>query len=160
MSSLPPDENKNLKKQYPESFGEIMKTMGDFFNEKPIRGFLQSIDDLFKTPFPSGQSFHVETSESKDEYIISAELPGIKKDQIHLNVVGNFITISIENQMVETEEDDRSQVFRRKLTRHQSSRTISLPQPINEKRIKASYRDGLLKIRIPIEKGNIITLED
>ena len=36
--------------------------------------------------------------------------------------------------------------------RQKSSRTISLPHTINEKKVKASYRDGLLKIRIPQEK--------
>lgn len=160
MSALPPDQNKNLKKQNSEPFGELMKTMNDFFNEKPIRGFLQSIDEFFKTPFPLQAAFPVETMETKDEYIVSAELPGVKKEQIRLNIVGNYITISIENNVIETQEDDHNQIYRRKFSRQQTSRTISLPQPINEKKIKASYRDGLLQIRIPLEKGKTIQLED
>jgi HSP20 family protein len=160
MMSMPPNDKNNLKNKKNEPFGELLKSMNDFFNEKPIRGFLQSMDEFFNTPFPPVSAFHVETVETGNEYIISAELPGVKKEQIHLNIIGNQITISVENNVLETEEDDKNQIFRRKFSRLQSSRTISLPQPINEEKIKASYRDGLLQIRIPQVKGKIIQLED
>ncbi|HEY2420409.1 MAG TPA: Hsp20/alpha crystallin family protein [Neobacillus sp.] len=160
MSSISPNDKNNLNKKKTEPFGELMKSMNDFFNEKPIRGFLQTIDEFFKTPFPPVSAFHVETVEKENEYIISAELPGVKKEQIHLNISGNYITISIENNVVEMEEDDKNQLFQRKFSRQQVSRTISLPQPINENMIKASYRDGLLQIRIPQEKGKTILLDD
>jgi HSP20 family protein len=162
MSSLTPDNqnNKNNKNNKPEPFGELMKSMNSLFNEMPIRGFLQSIDEFFKSPFPPVSSFPVETTEKGNEYLISAELPGVKKEQIHLNVAGNYLTITVENNVLETEEDDKNQIFTRRFSKQQSSRTISLPQPINEKKIKASYRDGLLQIRIPQEKGKIIPLDD
>jgi HSP20 family protein len=160
MMSMPPNDKNSLKNKKNEPFGELLKSMNDFFNEKPIRGFLQSMDEFFNTPFPPVSAFHVETVETGNEYIISAELPGVKKEQIHLNIIGNQITISVENNVLETEEDDKNQIFRRKFSRLQSSRTISLPQPINEEKIKASYRDGLLQIRIPQVKGKIIQLED
>lgn len=159
-SKLPNDKNDNNKKPVPEPFREIVKTMNDFFTEKPIRGFLQSIDEFFKHPFPSGAGFHVETIESGNEYIITAELPGVKREQIHLNMTGNYLTISVENNQIETHEDEQNHIYSRKLMREQSSRTISLPNPINEKKVKASYRDGLLQVRIPQEKGIIIEIED
>lgn len=160
MTSMLPSDKNNPKKPKPEHFGELMKSMNEFFNEKPIRGFLQSIDEFFKSPFPPVSPFQVETVETKGEYIISVELPGVKKEQIHLNINGNYITISVENKVLETEEDDKNQIYRSKFSRLQSSRTVTLPQPINEKNIKASYSDGLLQIRIPQEKGKIIELED
>lgn len=160
MTSIPPNDNQKSKNKRPEPFGELMRSMNDFFNEKPVRGFLQSIDEFFKTPFPPVSAFQVDTVETGDEFIVSAELPGVKKEQIHLNIVGNYLTISIENNVVETEEDETQGSYRRRFSRAQSSRTISLPQAINDKKIKASYRDGLLQIRIPQEKGKIIQLED
>jgi HSP20 family protein len=160
MSSMLPSDNNNDKKTKSEPFGELMKSMNDFFKEKPVKGFLRSIDDFFKSPFPSGSSLHVDTIETGGEYIISAELPGVKKEQIHLNFTENYLTISIENNEGETEEDEHNGVFRSKSIRQQSSRTISFPQTINEKKVKASYRDGLLKIRVPQEKGKVIEIED
>lgn len=160
MSSNLPGDKNNSKKPIPEPFSDFMRSMNDFFNEKPIRGFLQSIDDFFKTPFPFDAGFPVETSETANEYIVTAELAGVKREQIHLNITGNYLTISVENRELETAENENSQVYRRRFVRQQSSRTISLPHAINEKRIRASYRDGLLQIRIPREQGKIIEIED
>lgn len=160
MSSMLPDDHNNGKKPFPEPFRDLFKSMNDFFAEKPVRGFLQSIDDFFKTPFPVGSGFHVETVETGNEYLITAELPGVKKDQIHLNITGNYLTITVENKELETEEDDINKTYRQKFTQQQSSRTISLPHVINEKMVKASYRDGLLQIKIPQEKGKAINIED
>ncbi|MEH6908453.1 MULTISPECIES: Hsp20/alpha crystallin family protein [Neobacillus] len=160
MSSKVPSDKNDSKKQKSESFGELIRIMNDFFNERPIKGFLQSIDDFFKSPFPPGANFHVDTIEADNEYIISAELPGVKREQIHLNISGNYLTISVENRELETSEDEQNQIFRRKYLQQKSSRTISLPHTIIEKNVKASYRDGLLKVRIPQEKGNMIEIED
>ncbi|WHY84407.1 Hsp20/alpha crystallin family protein [Neobacillus novalis] len=160
MSSMPPNEKNNPKKPLPEPFRDLVKSMNDFFTDKPVRGFLQSIDDFFNTPFPAAAGFPVNSVETGKEHIITAELPGVKREQIHLNITGNYLTISVENNELETEEDDHNQVYRRKFMRQQSSRTISLPHAINEKKVKASYRDGLLQIRIPQEKGKIIEIEE
>ncbi|WP_312472890.1 Hsp20/alpha crystallin family protein [Neobacillus sp.] len=160
MSSMPPNEKNNPKKPIPEPFRDLVRSMNDFFTEKPVRGFLQSIDDFFKTPFPVAAGFHVETAETGKEHIITAELPGVKREQIHLNITGNYLTISVENNEMETVEDDQTQVYRRKFIRQQSARTVALPHAINEKQVKASYRDGLLQIRIPQEKGKVIEIDD
>ncbi|MEW9049869.1 MAG: Hsp20/alpha crystallin family protein [Neobacillus sp.] len=159
MSSMLPGDQNNQKKNKPEPFGEILRSMNEFFHEKPIKGFLQTIDEFFKSPFPNG-TLPVETRQTADEFIITAQLPGIKREQIRLNILRNYITISVENNEIETAEDKYSQVFQQKISRQQLSRTISLPQPIIENKVKASYRDGLLQIHIPREKGKTITIED
>lgn len=160
MSSNLPGDKNHSKKPLPEPFSDLMRSMNDFFNEKPIRGFLQSIDDFFKTPFPFDAGFPVETVETVNEYIVTAELAGVKREQIHLNITGNYLTISVENREIETAENENNQVYRRRFVRQQSSRTISLPPAINESKIKASYRDGLLQVRIPREKGKMIEIEE
>lgn len=160
MSSMLPSDKNNLKKSKTDPFGELMKSVNEFFNEKPVRGFLQTIDDFFKHPIPLASTFLVETIETDNEYVVSAELPGVKRNQIHINTFGNYLTISIENNELISNEDEKNQVYRRQQFFQKASRTITLPQSINEKRIKASYRDGLLQIRIPREKGKIIEIED
>lgn len=159
MSSHPSEQNQN-KKGAPEPFGEVMKSMNHFFQEPPIRGFLQSIDDFFNTPFPLSSGFHVELAETNKEFLITAQLPGIKKEQIQINVQGQQLTIAIENHRIDLEEDEKNQVIQRKQLQQHSSRTIFLPQPINEKKIAAVYRDGVLQIRIPQEKGKIIDISE
>jgi HSP20 family protein len=156
---LMPDKN-NQNKSKNEPFGELVKSMNSFFHEKPIRGFLQSIDDFFKSPFPPNGSFQIETLETNKEIILSAELPGIKKEQIHLDILGNQLTISVENKEDNIKEDEINQLYRRRYFQQHMSRTITLPKPINEKMVKAQYRDGLLQIHIPQQKGKTIKIDE
>lgn len=158
-SNLPSDKNSS-NKPVTDPFRDLMKTMNHFLNEKPLRGLLQSIDEFFKTPFPFDPGFQVETRETANEFLVTAQLPGIKKEQIHLNISGNYLTITVENKEMETTEDKRNHLSQQKFVRHNASRTIALPQEINDKNIKASYQDGLLQIRIPREKGKIIEIDD
>jgi HSP20 family protein len=160
MSSNLPSDKNSPKKSVPEPFGDLMRSMNEFFNEKPIKGFLHSIDEFFKTPFPFQAGFQVNLDEKDKEYLVSAELPGVKKEQIRLNVTGNYLTISVENSELETAEDERNRSYQRRYVRSQSSKTVALPHSINEKAIKATYRDGLLQVRIPRETGKIINIED
>jgi len=158
MSSQQQEESQKGKKIKSEPFGELMKTMNDFFQEKPVKGFLQTIDDFFRNPFPVAP-FHVETRETDKEMIITAELPGVKKEQIHIDLKGNYLNIAVQQNDLLTEEDEPKQVYRKRQFLQHTSRTIALPRPVNEKFVKAAYSDGLLEIRIPHEKGKIIEVE-
>lgn len=159
MSSMVPGDSNTPKKEKPETFKDFLRSMNDFFQEKPVKGLLQSMDEFFNTPFPGG-GFHVEKRDNGEEYIILAELPGIKREQIQLKAVNNYLTITVENKELATKEDQTNHTFHRRVSQQRSSRTISFPHPIHEKTIKASYRDGLLEIRLPQEKAKIIQIED
>src|SRR5690606_28995363 len=111
-----------------------------------------------KNPFPFASSFHVDVIETEKEHIITAELPGINKEQIHLDVLDNYVTISVKSSEQLTEEDENRQIIRRQQSMQKSIRTIPLPQPINEKKVKASYQNGLLKIRVPKQEGKRILI--
>lgn len=145
--------NKPNRKDRPEPFGEIAKAMNDFFHERPVRGFLQSIDEFFNLPFAT---FPVSVKSYDREHHIVAELPGVKKEQISIDVLNNTLTISVKNGEVIIEEDEVHKVYSRQNKMQQMSRTIALPQPINEKKVKASYNDGLLTIIVPKLPGKKI----
>jgi HSP20 family protein len=151
-NNLPNRPNRN-RNERPEPFGEIAKAMNDFFQERPVRGFLQSIDEFFHLPLAT---FPVSVKSYDREHHIVAELPGIKKDQISIDVLNNSLTITVKNNEVIIEENDTHKVYSRKNKMQQMSRTITLPQPINEKKVKASYNDGLLTIIVPKQPGKKI----
>lgn len=159
MSSMPPSDENNDKKNKPEPFRDFFRNVNDIIHEKPVKGFLQSIDEFFNNSFPSG-AFPVEVREKEDVYIITAELPGVKKEQIHLNILPNHLSISIENKEMETKEDLNNHIFQKRISQQKYSRNISLPISINENMVKATYRDGLLTINIPQVKGKTINIED
>ncbi|MFP7297882.1 Hsp20/alpha crystallin family protein [Neobacillus niacini] len=159
MSSMPPSDQNNNKKIKPEQFRDFFRTMNDLVHEKPVKGFLQSIDEFFSSPFPGG-AFPIQVRETEDKYIVTAELPGVKKEQIRLNILPNQLTISIENNESETKEDLNNHIFQKRVSHGRLSRTISLPVVVNEKMVKASYRDGLLTVTIPLVRGKTIDIED
>lgn len=152
------NEQQLPQKNNSDPFRELMFSMNSFFNEKPIKGFLQQVDEFFQSPFPPS-TIPLNVNETDKGHIITAKLPGIKKEQIHLEVAGNYLTISIRHMEIISEEDEKKQAFQKKQTYQQSSRTISLPHLINEKTVKASYQNGLLEVFVPKQKGRTITID-
>lgn len=143
-----PKKDPIQKKQVQEPFGELVKSVNSFFNQRPVRRIMDSIDEFFAHPFPF-QSIPVKMRDSGNETILSAELPGVKRDQIELEVHGAYLTITVHHseQMEEVNENQRyyykQQAFQKK------SRTVSLPYPLKERDIKAKLQDGILEIRFP-----------
>lgn len=142
----------------PELFDNSFKSVKRFLHDAPVRGFLESIDDFFRQPLFPQTTFHVEVREQGDKHIVTAELPGFNKEQIGIDILGDTLSITVKKQDIFTEEDDRNKVYRRSESLQRSSRTISFPHPIDEKRVKASYRNGLLKISVPKVKGKTIDI--
>lgn len=154
---MPKDFHNDSSKK--KGFGELMNSMNDFFLERPMKGMLQSIDEFFASSSNPFESFPVELTETNDYYIVTAELPGVKKEQIQLEVFPQFITISLMNKEIYSEEDDKNQTIRRKQSMRRSTRTVPFPRSVNEKNVKASYADGLLTVKVGKESGKRITIE-
>jgi len=160
---MPDEEKKKSNKEksgalQPEHFDLVVRSVNDFFHYPPVRGFLQTIDEFFNQPFPR-TAFHIDLKETVDEYIITAELPGVDKEQIQIGIFSNRAVISIENREELTETDEAAGNFRRRLTKKLDSRSISFPKPIIEHKAKASCRDGLLTIRLPKDKGKQLKID-
>ncbi|MBM4760901.1 Hsp20/alpha crystallin family protein [Bacillus sp. B15-48] len=138
-------------------FEDLFRTVNHFMQEPPVRGFLQHMDEFFKQPFPH-VSFPIDVKDTGDRQIVTAQLPGVKKEQIAIDILGNHLTISVKQQDILTEEDDNNQIYRRSESIQRSSRTITFSHPIDESKVKASYQNGLLKITIPKQPGKKIEI--
>jgi HSP20 family protein len=89
----------------------------------------------------------VDIYETKDSVIIDAELPGMKQSDIEVNVSENMLTIKGEKkQEKETKEENFYRVER---IYGMFSRTFTLPVGVHADKIKATYKDGVLKITLP-----------
>lgn len=87
-------------------------------------------------------SFPIDVADRGDEYFVSAELPGFRKQQLHLAVRGNRLRIAAEDDEEEPGTD------RRRPKRGTVRRVVHLPEKIDEKRVSASYDDGILWITL------------
>lgn len=102
----------------------------------------------------------VEVIQNKDNYKVKVQLPGIKKDNIEVEVDNDFMTICAETH----EEKEEKKEEEHNLRYHTSEfrygkyqRTISFDQPIKAEDATAEYKDGILTIIVP--KQNIETKE-
>jgi len=89
----------------------------------------------------------VDITESDDQYVIKAEVPGVKKGDLTLEVREGVLTLRGEKKEEREEGKDKGRRLERVFGAF--SRSFSLPSDANTDRIEASFSDGVLKISIP-----------
>ncbi|HKW93204.1 MAG TPA: Hsp20/alpha crystallin family protein [Methylomirabilota bacterium] len=89
----------------------------------------------------------VDVYETKNEVVVSAELPGLREKDIRVSVTGDLLTIQGERQG-NTEAEDGGH-YRRERWFGKFERTFSLPVPVETNQVKATYRDGVLTVKLP-----------
>ena len=89
----------------------------------------------------------VEISETNEKFIVKAEVPGIDRKDIKINVEDHVLSLSGENKQEKKEEDEK---FTR-VERYYGTfcRSFSLPENVDEEKIDAAFKDGLLTLSIP-----------
>jgi HSP20 family protein len=92
----------------------------------------------------------VEAFRRGDKLVVRADLPGLKKDDVNVEIDDGLLTISGERR--EEREDDRGDYYRSERTYGQFYRAIPLPEGINENQCDASFNDGVLEITFPAPK--------
>lgn len=90
----------------------------------------------------------LEVSDSGKEYIVRAEIPGVKKEDIHVSIDGKLVTISAEIKH-EMEASESTRVLRSERRYGKTMRTFSLDSEVIEDKAKATYSDGVLELKLP-----------
>ena len=112
-----------------------------------FRGFFVRPVDFKGPPAPT-PSIKMDVQEQGDSYLVHAELPGVKKEDIHVVVEGNLVSISAEvKQEKETREGDR--VLRSERYFGKVSRSFQLEQDLDDTLASAKFNDGVLELTLP-----------
>jgi HSP20 family protein len=94
----------------------------------------------------------VDIEESQDEVLVRAEVPGMTKDDIKVSVVGNILTLSGERKY---QSEEKGRTFHRMERAYgKFYRSITLPTEVDNARVKAQYKDGVLTIALPKSENN------
>ncbi len=125
-----------------QDLDELTNRLGRVFNDR-----LWSGGDASSTPGTWIPPMNVE--ETRDEVILTAELPGMSHEDVELEVENNVLTISGEKQSVqrEGEEERRYHMWERRYGRFE--RSFTLPRSVNVDDIKANFRNGVLEVHMP-----------
>lgn len=95
----------------------------------------------------------MDVKEADGQYLIKAEIPGVKKDDIHVTVEGNRVSISAEVKQ-EKEEKEGERVIRSERSYGMASRSFSLADEVDQSKVQAKYADGVLELTLPKKPGS------
>lgn len=98
--------------------------------------------------------FKTDITENEKEYVLEAELPGFKKEDIKVDIDNNYLTVSAERKNSNDEKDKKGNVIRRERSYGSFSRSFDITG-VKTDGITAEYSDGILKLTLP-KKEEII----
>ncbi len=93
-------------------------------------------------PFPD-----VDLYEQDNTVVVKAEIPGVKKEELSVDITEDSVTISGEKKQEEKVED--KDYYRHECSYGSFTRTVAIPPGVDSGRAKASFRDGVLEVKIP-----------
>ena len=108
--------------------------------------FYDLADDLFKGV--AAPRLKVDVAEKNGAYTVTAELPGVKKDDIQITIDGPQLTLAAEVKR-EKETTDDEHVLHTERVFGRVSRSFTLPQELDEAKAEAKFRDGVLELTLP-----------
>ena len=125
-----------------DSYPAFSNLFGDFF-DKAFSDWNSTNFSLTNTTLPA-----VNIQESKDDFLVSMAVPGMRKKDFKLDLNDNVLTISSERK--EEKKEDEDNFTRREYSYQSFSRSFTLPKNVvNDEKISAKYENGELKILIP-----------
>ena len=116
------------------------------FQRSPWAGFETEIDRLFESALgdfarPTGARFPVDLYEDKDNAYVRAELPGLKRDDINVELADGVLTIAASRKTpVENNQGEESFSF---------SRTVTIADDVQTDKVNATYENGVLTVTLP-----------
>ena len=92
----------------------------------------------------------VDVAETDTEIVVTADLPGFETEEITISLSGRDLTVEADHEETIEERDDARYV-RRERTHRELSRTVRLPDAVDEDAATAEYRNGVLTVTLPRE---------
>jgi HSP20 family protein len=117
-----------------------------------FRGFFVRPVDFNGTP-QQAPTIKMDVKEQGDNYLVHAELAGVKKEDIHVIVDGSQVSISAELRQ-EKENRDGDRILRSERYFGKISRSFQLGHEIDESRASAKFNDGILELSLPKRAGS------
>ncbi len=90
----------------------------------------------------------MDVTEDENAYTVTADLPGVKKEDINVSIDGNQVSIAAEVKK-EHDEKDGAKILRSERHYGKFSRHFTLLQEVDESGAQAKYADGVLELKLP-----------
>ncbi len=158
------EEQKGLLRRTPgglTSFEDMERWFDDMFTRRWMRPFRWGFPEFSEIPSPfEGRHPKVDVIDRENEILVRAELPGVSKEDLDVSMAENSLTIRATTGYEKKEEE--GEYYRREMSRGEFQRTLAIPDNINEEAIEATFKDGILELKLPkaeVSKRRTITVE-
>ena len=131
----------------PTVFGENLMDVFDDFDRNFFRGFGNVDRALYGKH--AQHMMKTDVKETDEGYEVDVDLPGFKKDEIHLELNNGYLTISTEKSLEKTNESKKGKMLRQERYSGVMQRSFFVGEHMTEEDIKASYESGVLHIIVP-----------
>jgi HSP20 family protein len=140
------------RRRNPSELAALRSSMDDWFDGF-FRGLDRPLSFLGQRAWPA-----IDVAEKEDVILVRAEVPGMKPEEIDISVYGNTLTISGEKK--EAKEDQNDGFYHVESTYGSFHREVALPTDVDEKKIEAVYKDGVLSVTLPkAEKSKAVKVQ-
>lgn len=123
-------------------FDDFFRDVAPGFYVKPLHG----------DPLPSPGQIKMDVKENGDAYTVSAEIPGVRKEDIHVTIEGGMVMVRAEVKQEDTQTQE-DKLLRSERYFGSVSRGIQLPQDVDQSQAKAKYDNGVLTLTLPKKLG-------
>ena len=135
MLSITPFVKNSMQRRNGEGFEDFYNMLDDFFNNSWIdnRSQMRSV-------------FKMDVKDEENAFVVEAEMPGIKKEEIKIDYIDNQLIISVESQ--QEQNNDQNNYIHRERRYASQKRSIQL-RDVDSSQIDARLEEGILKIVLP-----------
>ena len=120
----------------------------DFDDEDPMNDFFGNLGRNMFRSMPSMNNMRTDVTDDGKAFHVTAELPGFKKNNIHLDYRNNTLRIAAKHNLNKEAKNEKGHVIRRERSNSNVERAFRLPD-VDFSKITASYDGGLLKVSLP-----------
>ena len=145
-------KRREMTEAVPRRDIDVFDDMDRMFDSLFHRGWLRPFRDVWPEWNFLGHRLetvtpHVDLVEHDEEILIRAEVPGVEKKDLKLDLSGDLLTIRGERR--KEEKSEKGEVYREEIEHGTFSRTIRLPQSVDVEKAVAEFKDGMLEVRLP-----------
>ena len=136
-----------MSKYLPTVFGENLMDVFDDFDRDFFRGF----GNIDRTLYGKHAQHVMKTDvkETDQGYEVDVDLPGFKKDEIHIELKNGYLTISAAKGLDKDKTDKDGKYIRQERYTGSCARSFYVGEHVTEENVKASYESGVLHLSIP-----------
>lgn len=126
-----------FRKRSEELFDQMVKSFNDVMDDSVLSSFNGVT-----------QPFRIDIREMDDKYVVEAELPGVAREDIDIDVDQNYLTIRAKRNELQEQKDESNRIIRRERRTGEFVRRFYVENIVDDA-IKATLQDGILKLEVP-----------